>query len=333
MINFRQVWILLLVLLLPSAVLRAQNPRNEIMDGIAAIVNGDVVTIGQLRELTGAREMALRETLSGEALAEAVKKLRQDSIKDLIDRQLILQEFKKKEFNIPDYVVDDRVQSIIRQEFGGDRMAFVRTLQAQGFTLTRFKEIEREKVVVQAMRQANVKDDFVTTPSQIQRFYDENKSAYTTPEEAHLRMIVLRGGSSSGGDLPGEGAADKKALAQEIRDKLAAGGDFARMASMYSEDESTADLGGDWGVIQRETLNEALTRVAFSLPVGQVSPVVTIGDSYYIMLVESRKPARVRPLNEVKEEIEQNLLQQERAKAADRWLETLRKAAYIKILV
>ena len=34
---------------------------------------------------------------------------------------------------IPDYVIDDRVQTIIREEFGGDRAAFIRTLQAQGF--------------------------------------------------------------------------------------------------------------------------------------------------------------------------------------------------------
>jgi len=317
--------------------LHAQASRNEIMDGIAAIVNEDVITIGQLRELISAREMALRETLSGDALTDAVKKLRQSAIKDLIDRQLILQEFKKRGYNIPEYVVDDRVQSIIRQEFGGDRRAFVRTLQAQGYTLTKFKEIEREKLIVQAMRQANVKNDFVTTPSQIQQFYDRNKAAFTTPEEIKLRMIVLRDEDSSAadsvGDIPALGGTDKKSLAKEIRDKLAAGADFARMATMYSEDPSTAELGGDWGWIQRGTLNEALTRVAFSLPVGQVSPVVTIDKSHYILLVESRKPARVRPLNEVKEEIERNLLQEERAKAAERWLETLRKAAYIKILV
>jgi len=308
--------------------------RNEIMDGIAAVVNGDVVTISQLRELTAAREMTLRDLFFGEELVNEIKKMREAALKDLIDRQLILQEFKKKEFSIPEYAIDDRVQTIIRQEFGGDRAAFIRTLQAQGYTMNRFRQMEREKIIIQAMRQANVKEDMIITPRQIQVFYEQNRAAYSSPEEVHLRMIVLREDSAPGlesdSDLPITG--DKRAMAQEIRDKLVEGADFSTMAAMYSEDPSTSDLGGDWGWITRNTLNEQLTQVAFNLGAGQVSPVVQLGDSYYILLVESRKPARVKPLSEVKEEIERNLIQQERAKAQDRWLETLRRSAHIRIL-
>jgi parvulin-like peptidyl-prolyl isomerase len=316
----------------------AQQRPNEIMDGIAAVVNGDIITISQLRELTSAREMALREMLTGEELLREVKNLREAALNDLIDRQLILQEFAKREFNIPDYVVADRVQSIILQEFGGDRQAFVRTLQAQGYTMARFQEMEREKIIVQAMRQANVRDDFIITPRQIQIYYEQNKANFTTPEEVRLRMIVLREGSTGDvffGEEDGALGAggSKRAMAQEIREKLVNGADFERMAAMYSEDPTTAPMGGDWGWIQRNTLNEQLTRVAFGLGAGQISPVVQLGDSYYILLVESRKPARTKPLNEVKEEIERNLMQQERQRAQKRWLETLRQTAFIRILV
>ena len=153
--------------------------RADVVDGIAAIVNNDVVTISQVRELVGARERSLRDLYRGAELERKVKEMRISAIKDLIDRQLILQEFKKlqeKGASIPEYVIDDRVQAIIRQEFGGDRAAFVRTLQAQGFTLTRFKEIERDKVIIQAMRQQKVENDFVISPTQIQAYYDKNKS-------------------------------------------------------------------------------------------------------------------------------------------------------------
>ncbi len=316
-----------------AGVAHAQERRTEIVDGIAAVVNTDVVTISQLRELTAAREMAMREALSGDELVEEVKKMRESALKDLIDRQLILQEFKKRELSIPEHIVDDRIQTVILQEFGGDRGAFVRTLQAQGYTLTKFREIERDKIIVQAMRQAHVKEDSIITPRQIAEFYERNKSSYTSPEEIKLRMIVLREGETApagaGSDIPAAG--DKKAMANEIREKMVSGGDFERMATMYSEDASTSDVGGDWGWIQRDTLNEQLSRIAFSLKAGEISPVVQLGDSYYIMLVESRKPTRTKPLNEVKEEIERSLIQDERIRAQDRWLETLRKTAYIKL--
>jgi peptidyl-prolyl cis-trans isomerase SurA len=307
----------------------APAQKAEVIDGIAAIVNNDVITISQVRELAGARERTLREAFTGEELQSKLKEMRLAALKDLIDRQLILQEFRKmqeKGANIPDYVVDDRVQQIIREEFGGDRSAFVRTLQAQGFSLTRFKEIEKEKIVVQALRQSKVNESFVISPTQIQAYYNKNKMSYATPEQVRLRMVIIREG---GGDVPDMGS--KKDLAREIRDKIAQGAEFDRMAQMYSEDD-TRDVGGDWGWIERNTLNEQITNVAFSLKPGEVSPVVSVGDTYYILMVEARKNATVKPIGEVRDEIERNLTQQERRKAQDRWLDSLRQKAYIKIL-
>lgn len=305
----------------------AMAQQAQVVDGVAGIVNGDVITISQVQELVRGREEAIRQGYRGQDVMDKIRELRLSALKDLIDRQLILQEFKKKEFSIPPYVVDDRVQQVIRQEFGGDRAAFVRTLQAQGFTLTRFKEIEKDKIIVGAMRQANVKEDFIISPVQIQQYYDKNKGNFSTPDQVKLRMIVLR--EDSGGDVPTAGS--KKAMADEIRDKLAAGSPFDRMASMYSEDADTQQTGGDWGWVERKTLNEELSKVAFSLEVGKVSPVIQMGGSYYLLFVEDKKPATIKPMSEVRPEIEQNLIQQERIRAQQRWLDTLRSKAYIKI--
>ncbi|GAT33933.1 peptidyl-prolyl cis-trans isomerase SurA [Terrimicrobium sacchariphilum] len=316
------------VALLIAGIALAQ--KAEVIDGIAALVNNDVVTISQVRELVGARERSLRQLYSGNELRAKLEEVRLAAIKDLIDRQLILQEFKKlqeKGASIPDYVIDDRVQTIIREEFGGDRSAFIRTLQAQGYTLTRFKEIEREKIIVQAMRQSKVNNDFVISPTQIQAYYNKNKMSYATPEQVKLRMIVIREENSS--DVA---STDKQGIAKEIRDKIAGGAEFDRMAQMYSEDPNTQEVGGDWGWIERGTLNEQLTSVAFSLRPGEVSPVVQIGGTYYILMIEAKKNAAVKPISDVRDEIERNLIQQERMKSQERWLDTLRQKAYIKIL-
>ena len=305
--------------------------RAEVIDGIAAIVNNDVVTISQVRDLIGARERSLREVYRGQELEDKIKEMRTAAIKDLIDRQLILQEFKKlqeKGAAIPEYVIDDRIQAVIREEFGGDRAAFVRTLQAQGYTVTKFKEIEREKIIIQAMRQSKVDSNFVISPTQIQAYYDKNRAAYATPEQVKLRMIVIREGSS--GDVPDIGS--KKELAEEIRQKVAGGAEFDRMAQMSSEDETTQQVGGDWGWVERNTLNEQLTNVAFSLRPGEVSPVIAIENTFYIIKVEAKRSAALKPIGDVRGEIEKNLIQQERIKVQQRWLDTLRQKAYIKIL-
>ena len=296
------------------------------VDGIAAVVNSNVITYGQVRELLMFRQRSLNEVYQGEELKAKMKESQDAALKDLVDRQIIIDEFKTQGFQIPDYVIQDRIQTIIREEFGGDRTAFVRTLKAQGFSMSRFREIEREKIIVQAMRQRAVRSDFVISPDKIEAYYRRNLAQYSTPEEIRLSMIVLRV-EEDGSDDP---AATKRAMAEEIRGKIADGADFAGMAQMYSED-STAEVGGDWGWIDRKTLNAELNSVAFGLGPGQLSRVVQLGDSFYIMRVEARKAAVTKPLAELRDEISKKLYEEERLRLQEQWLETLRKKAYVKI--
>ena len=328
MIPNRLFFTLFLVLsLLPLPLQAAQ----EVVNGIAAVVNGEVITFAQVRELAAAQEKSASEVYHGDELQAKIKTIHEQTIKDLIDRALILQEFKTKEFTIPSYVIDDSVQKIIREEFGGDRLAFVKTLQSQGFSMARFRDIEKDKITVQAMRQAKTSDNIIVSPIKIREYYNKNSATYTTPAQVKLRMIVLHEGGSSGGDASSDPGIGKKQMAYEIRDKLAGGAEFDRMAQMYSED-STNESGGDWGWIESKTLNEDLAKVAFSLKKGEISSVIQVDNSYYILMVEDKKPAITKPLSEVQQDIVQGLIQQEKLKAQEEWIDTLRKKAYIKIM-
>src|SRR3954452_6521343 len=131
--------------------------ESQVVDGIAAIVNGDVITYGQVRTVSAPRERLLASQFKGEELQKQVKTARDLALKDLIDRQLIVQSFAKEKFELPDHFVDQRVDEIIRENFGGDRQTFVKTLQAQNYTLTEFKKQEKERIIVQAMRGKNIK--------------------------------------------------------------------------------------------------------------------------------------------------------------------------------
>src|SRR5437899_10558485 len=96
----------------------------EVINGIAAVVNGDVITYSQVRELSAPREKLLRSQFTGQDLENKLKEVRQLALKDLIDRRLIIQAFKKESFQIPDHIVDQRVHDIVRESFGGDRNTF-----------------------------------------------------------------------------------------------------------------------------------------------------------------------------------------------------------------
>ncbi len=314
----------LVVVLLPWSL--PGQTKDRMVDGIAAVVNSHAITYGQVRELLMFRQRSLREMYQGEELRNKMKAAQEAALKDLIDRQLIIDDFKGQEFQIPEYIIEDRLNTIVRDEFGGDRTAFVRTLRAQGFSMARFRKVEREKIIVQAMRQRAVRADFIISPEKVETFYRKNASEYSTPEEIRLGMIVMRPEEDSSGD-PIE--AERK-MAEEIHQKLVGGGDFSGMAQMYSDD-STADFGGDWGWIDRGTLTDSLSKVAFSLQPGQLSDVVQVGDSFYILRVEARKAATTKSLSELRDEISRKLFEEERVRLQDQWIEKLRKKAYVKI--
>jgi parvulin-like peptidyl-prolyl isomerase len=315
-------------LLLPAtpfcqAAYAAGQNQGGAVDGIAAVVNNDVITYSQVRELVGPREKLLRSQLSGPELEAKIKEVRLAAVRDLIDRQLIIQAFEKEQFQIPEHFIDQRINEVIRESFGGDRNTFIKTLQAQNFTLAQFRKMERDKMVVQAMRGKNVKVNTAVPPSKIDEYYAKHREEFTSKEEIKLRMIMIPGHESE------PDAASQKAMAEEIRAKVAAGAEFDKMAQMYSED-ATRDMGGDWGWIERKTLAEPLEKVAFSLPAGKVSNIIALGGNYYIMKVEDRRGGASRPIAEVRAEIEKKLTQEEAQRLQERWLASLRQKAYIK---
>jgi len=301
----------------------ATQPEPEVVDGVAAVVNGDVITYSQVRGLVGPREKLLRAQFNGEELIKKIKETRELALQDLIDRQLILQAFKKENFQIPDHFVEERMHDIVRTDFGGDRNTFIKTLEAQNYTIGEFKKMETEKIIVQAMRSKNVKLDVVASPAKVEEYYKTHRDEFTSREQIKLRLIMIPSHASNGE------AAAQKAMADEIFTKLQHGAEFERMAQLYSED-STRENGGDWGWVDRKTLAGPLEKAAFALEPGKISNIIEFSGNYYILKVEDKHGGETKSLADARPDIEKILVHDEAKKLQEKWLASLRSKAYIK---
>ncbi|MDP9185903.1 MAG: peptidylprolyl isomerase [Verrucomicrobiota bacterium] len=323
----RQIFIALIAacLLNFSPICRAAYAAGdpEVVDGVAAVVNGEVITYSQVRGVVAPREKLLSAQFSGEELIKKVKEARAAALQDLIDRQLILQAFRKENYQIPDHFVEERMHDIIRTDFGGDRNTFIKTLEAQNFTMGEFKKMELEKMIVQAMRGKNVKLQMIASPAKVEEYYKAHRDEFTSKAQIKLRLIMIPSRASDGN------AAAQKAMADEIFGKLVNGAEFERMAQLYSED-STREHGGDWGWVERKTLAAPLEKVAFSLEAGKISNIVEFSGNYYILKVEDRHGGDTKSLADARPDIEKKLIQQEAQNLQERWLTSLRSKAYIK---
>jgi peptidyl-prolyl cis-trans isomerase SurA len=299
----------------------AEEPT--VVDGMAAVVNGEVITFSQVRALSAPQERMLRQQYTGQDLTKKLTEVRQLALQDLIDRRLVIQAFKKESYEIPDHIVDQRVNQIIRESFGGDRNTFVKTLEAQNYTLGEFKQKEMEKIIVGAMKSHNVKTNQIISPVKIEDYYRKHRDEFTSKEQIKLRMIMISGHQDTAS------APAQKELAEEVLGKLAAGAEFEQMAQMYSED-STKDNGGDWGWIEHKTLAEPLEKFAFNMPIGRISNIIDYAGNYYILKVEDKHGGSTKSLAEVRSDIEKKLVQDEAQQIQERWIAGLREKAYIK---
>jgi parvulin-like peptidyl-prolyl isomerase len=120
-------------------------------------------------------------------------------------------------------------------------------------------------------------------------FYDAHKQEY---EQVRARHILIRAAGSPSAVEPGKkelSDADALAKAQDIRKKLAAGGDFAALAAQESDDSGSKDKGGDLNFFKHGQMVPAFDQAAFSLKVGEISEPVKTQFGYHIIKVESHK--------------------------------------------
>ena len=137
-------------------------------------------------------------------------------------------------------------------------------------------------------------------------------------------------GGGRGLAAPGVEDAGRRQRAEEILALLDRGDSFESIAKVSSEGKE-ATKGGDWGWIKREEFRKELSDPAFQLKPGQHSRVIETTDGYYILRVEDVKAEHYRPLAEVRDLIEKELLQDQRTKMQEAWVKQLRAKAYIRM--
>ncbi len=296
--------------------------KTNISNGVIAIVDNTVITF---RDLDNELRVVYDEyrRLYGhdpKLLEQKIETAQKDILEQLIDRQLILKEFKTQGYNLPDSYIEDSIKRDIRQHFG-DRFRLNKTLQENGETYESYRQRTRERIIVDNLTYKNINNELFISPRKIEKYYQDNKDNYKLEDQVKLRMIVIESRKRTP-----EAA---KKLAEEIYAKLKSGASFTEMATVYS-DGSQREKGGDWGWVERSVLRDELRGPAFALKAGAMSNVIELGGSYYIMLVEDAKVAHVKPLNDIREEIEKTLQIQERERLRKLWTSKLRAKAFVR---
>src|SRR5438093_848521 len=162
------------------------------LTGIAAIANDSIVTIQEVdRASASARDGLLRAYGNKpEQLQIETFKAQSDALEHLIERRLILDDFKNSGLVYPESIISDQVNDIIRTGYG-NRAALIRELQHDGMTSESFIQRLREDRILDAMTRRNVKDQLIISPARIEAYYQTNLAKYKLNDQVKLRVIEL----------------------------------------------------------------------------------------------------------------------------------------------
>jgi parvulin-like peptidyl-prolyl isomerase len=305
-----------------------QAARADVVSGISVIVNDEVITYGEITDQVAPRmAMAARVYSSDpQRFEEEARKVRDQQIEDLVERKLILHEFISTGYvtNVLESFIDDQIKKTIQRDYYGDRARLIKTLQAEGKTYEMFRREQREDFIVNYMGYQNVDAPrkLLISPLKIERYYTDHQDTFKMQDEVKLRMIVIDQASDAS---PGEA----RRIADEVLQKINSGTSFEEMAKTYSSNAKRKE-GDDYGWVDRSFLKPELAQVAFSLKKGQHSAVVDLPEGCYILLVDDIRGAHVRPLADVRTDIERTLRGQERALLHKQWIERLKAKSFIQ---
>ena len=125
---------------------------GESASGLAAMVNRAPIYTDQVESFNEPCLRALQTKFKGEELDRQISAFRKAALEDLVDRELILQDFGRKGYTIPEEILDGRVAAIIQEECGGSHVAFAAKLARENLTEEGYRQRERDGIVVRAMR-------------------------------------------------------------------------------------------------------------------------------------------------------------------------------------
>ena len=230
------------------------------------------------------------------------------TLNQLIQESLVDQYGKDNHIDVPGSEIDKKEADIKSKMQPGQ---FDSILKQQALTEADVRNILREQIIIEK----SVGKDIKVGDAEIKSYFDKNHALLDKPEQVRARHILV---------------ADKP-TADKVESELKSGKKFEDLAKQYSTDPSTKDKGGELGFFGKGQMVPAFQTYAFSGKVGAISPPVKSPFGWHVIQVEEKKPALKATLASSRDQIKQQLVQQQQAQQIPVFIQSLRSKAKIEV--
>lgn len=272
--------------------------RAELVEEIIAWVNGDIITLLDYQDELQYRTGELYRSHTGEQLDQQVELLQKTLLLELIDEKILGQQAQALGYDT-DKLGEWLLEGFMSANNISSPEELEKLLAEQGLDLEETKQQILAKGLPGQVIQSEVYNRVSVGDHELEAYYNDNLDAFQVDGEVVLREIVLLADTD-------EKKNETRPRAQEIWQRATTEDDFGALAKEFS-DAGTSEVGGEFGPLKRSDLSELLVEPAFMLPEGSVSELMETPYGFHILKVETRIDDRVKPLEEVREELRRYL--------------------------
>jgi peptidyl-prolyl cis-trans isomerase C len=281
------------------------GPRED--PNVVAVVNGQSLPRAEFEAELG-REMA---TLDGSPRSpDQAEPFKLTLLDTMVDRALLLQAAREAKVTVSPEEVERRLLALAA-EYPDGLDGLISAAQTTRPLLT---QRTLEQMTIEKLYAQQVDARIAISEEAIRAYFEQHPEEFTEGEAVHAAQIVVKGLDD----------------AKRIQSQLWAGKKFPDLARRYSLSPE-AKVGGDLGFFKRGTMPHAFDEVVFTLPVNQVSDVVSTEFGFHLFKVLEKRPARKKELNEARAHIEKRLLDSARREAQAAFVKGLRARATLVV--
>ena len=300
--------VLLAVSLMSSACARTEQ-KPEPSKVVVATVNGTDITGDTF--LSEYNSFKRRTKINEEADSNLERRLRDGVMERIIYNTLINEEAQKAGIDIPGSAEDIGVDKLI-EGFSPARLKSA--LEKEGQSYQEWAEKYKRNLIVEKLILVKVAPMVHIPEKRIKKYFKEHPEEFKVPRRVHAYQIMTHTLSE----------------ADEIRNELLEGADFAEQAKKYSKSPDAAD-GGDLGIFARGQMPKEFDDILFKLKLKEISKVVASPYGYHVFkVVEEFKPSKMK-YAEAKDRIFNRMFNEELEKKFKEWIEEIRKKADVVI--
>ena len=298
------------------------TPAAGAQDDFVVQVNGEKLTTAEVDAMLDNQMAAISKQVPPDQLEQMKSEWRQQLANYFIQKTVLVQEADRQKIAVADDDVNAQLKEYEQHVPPGAKLEDV--LKQQGVTLEKLRSDIGSVLKARKLIDSQVPAEAAPAEEDITNYFEMNEAEFNEPEMVRARHILVKTGAADNETVK----TAKNAKINDIRNKLLAGGDFAKLAQEHSDCPSK-DSGGDLGAFARGQMVKPFEDAAFGQKVNEIGPVVETQFGYHIIQTQEHIPAKTKTLEEVRPDIIKSLQEQNRQKALKDYIDGLIKKATI----